>query len=723
MTASAQANQPKRKGRHSLRRKLAVTMILVALTSVAVLGVLNYIQVRDLLTEQVEEQLTIQGQARARAISNGLQDIEDNVTVLARDAAVKQALVAFSAAYQDLLDQPQLLEPAEIAAVEDFYRETVAQVYTDKGVDPPPLADMLPTEEASQYLQYHYIVTNPFPAGERDELITAEGDTSAYRLTHEEHHPVMRQVPDNLRFGDLLLIDLDTTVVYTVEKRIDFAANLTTGLGSDSALARAIIEKITAAPLGTAVLNDFDFYVPKDGAPVMFAAAAVRDEGEPIGAVAVTIPIEGLNDIMTAQGQWQDTGFGSTGESYVVGSDLTMRSDARLWLEDPEAFAAEFAAAGYPAELADFIAAFDSTVLLQPVDTEAVDIAFDGETFIGSTTNYLNQRTLTVAEPVGFEDVSWVIVSDLAWSEAKEAVNDYTRRLLITAAILLPAVGLLGLLLADRMTRPVEPVVVAAEEVAAGDLATEVPDLGRNEYGDVGRRINTFTADLRAQHEALTEEAHEVEKLLRSALPDRIVRQIREQDRHLEDLADTATVIALTATGSLVDAGVDQDWTTQLGTRLSTQLEIYADDLGIERVRSAGSSHIFAAGLGDPDVAAEAAAEFALAACAFIEEMTEEANVDVTYHAGLSSGSVIAGLLSASQITYGVFGDPPRTAMALDSIAPRAQILVDASTADELGSDWILEQTHDLLDLRGEPVTAQVLVGRRRAQTEPTEGT
>ena len=193
----------------------------------------------------------------------------------------------------------------------------------------------------------------------------------------------MRQVRDNLGFGDLLLIDLDTTVVYTVEKRIDFAASLTTGLGSDSALARAIIEKITAAPLGTAVLNDFDFYVPKDGAPVMFAAASVRNEGEPIGAVAVTIPIEGLNDIMTAQGQWQDTGFGSTGESYVVGSDLTMRSDARLWLEDPEAFAAEFAAAGYPAELAAFIAAFDSTVLLQPVDTEAVDAAFDGDTFIG----------------------------------------------------------------------------------------------------------------------------------------------------------------------------------------------------------------------------------------------------------------------------------------------------------------------------------------------------
>ena len=157
-----------------------------------------------------------------------------------------------------------------------------------------------------------------------------------------------------------------------------------------------------------------------------------------------------------------------------------------------------------------------------------------------------------MAEQVGFEDVSWVIVSDVAWSEAKEAVNDYTRRLLITAAILLPIVGLLGLLLADRMTRPVDPVVAAAADVAAGDLTTEVPDLGRNEYGDVGRRINTFTADLRAQHEALMEEAHEVESCSGLPFPTASSASSGSGDRQLEDLADTATVIALTATGSLV---------------------------------------------------------------------------------------------------------------------------------------------------------------------------
>ena len=62
------------------------------------------------------------------------------------------------------------------------------------------------------------------------------------------------------------------------------------------------------------------------------------------------------------------------------------------------------------------------------------------------------------------------------------------------------------------MTRPVEPAVEVAARIAGGDLDIEIPDLGRNEYGDVARRINTFTADLRAQKQALDDEARRVDE-------------------------------------------------------------------------------------------------------------------------------------------------------------------------------------------------------------------
>ncbi len=712
----------KRGGRNSLRGKVAFVLIAVSLLSVAILGVLNYLQVRELLSNQAEVQLRTQGQARARLIRDGLAEIKDTVAVLARDPDVESALAAFAASFQELLDTPDLLEQPQREALEDYYRANVATTYTDKGVEPPLLSELVPQTDAGQYLQYHYIVQNPFPAEDRDELVTAEGDTSSYRVAHEQHQPRMRELANTLGFGDILLIDLNTaTVVHTVEKRVDLGTNLESGPSSDGALARAITEDLVAAPLGSAVLVDFDFYVPTSGAPVMFAAAAVRSDGEPIGAIAVTVPIVALNDLMTAGRQWVDTGFGETGESYIVGGDFTMRSDSRLWLEDPDEYLQEFAAAGFPADTGEFITAFDSTVLLQPVDTGPVRAVFDGESFAGQARNYLDQRTLTVAEPVGVEDISWAVVSEIEWSEANQAVTRYTRRMLIAAAILLPIVGLLGLLLADRMTRPVEPAVEVAARIAGGDLDVEIPDLGRNEYGDVARRINTFTADLRAQKQALDDEAEEVTRLLKSALPDRVVEQIRDSDRHLEDLADTATIIVITISGSLDDAGVDAAWATDLGSTLSLDLETHARGLGIERVRSAGSDHVFAAGLGSPDLAAGSAAQFVLEAFDLVRAAAAESEADISYHAALASGPVVAGLLSATQLTYGVFGDPPRVAMALDSVAADGQVLLDHTTVTELGTEWVVEEIDNLIDLRGEPVTAHLLVGRRAGELEPID--
>jgi class 3 adenylate cyclase len=69
-------------------------------------------------------------------------------------------------------------------------------------------------------------------------------------------------------------------------------------------------------------------------------------------------------------------------------------------------------------------------------------------------------------------------------------------------------------------------------------------------------------------------------------------------------------------------------------------------------------------------------------------------------------------------LTYGVFGDPPRTALALAGVAGPNQILVDAAVAAELRNGWILSVDHDVVDLRGEQMVAEVLEGRREATTD-----
>jgi class 3 adenylate cyclase len=115
------------------------------------------------------------------------------------------------------------------------------------------------------------------------------------------------------------------------------------------------------------------------------------------------------------------------------------------------------------------------------------------------------------------------------------------------------------------------------------------------------------------------------------------------------------------------------------------------------------------AGLDTPETAVSTAAKFALEASATIERFADELGIDVIHRVGMSAGDVISGLLNVDQLTYGVFGDPPRTALALNAVAGPSQILVDGDTAADLGPEWDLQPARGLIDLRGDPVSAVVL--------------
>ena len=709
----------------SLRRRLATVLMGISLISVLLLGALNYFAARSLLTDAVGEALTGQGSAQAREIRSGLSRVQATVSVVARDEQLADGLAAFTAAFQDLESRPETMDQTEVEQLRAFYQTNLVDRVDAAGFSPPALEEVIPASSAGTYLQYHYIVENPHGPEDRSELVEAAVDNSAYGVAHAERHPGLERLRATFGFQDLLLVDTAGNVVYSARKSLDFGTNLIVGPYRATALASLVTKRLATAPVGDTVYADFEFYLPAGARPTMFAAAAVRSDSQTIGAIVVEISIDALNRLTTANGRWEDAGLGKTGEVYIVGADHLMRSEPRLWIEDQAQYLSDIGSDDLPpslpqtgsilgdltASLPETMSILGTTVLLQPVQTEAVDSALDGVTFIGRTVNYLGTRTLTFAAPVGADGLEWVVVAEVSGAEAGASLRSFGNRLLVTAAILLPMVGLLALALADRMVRPADPVVTAAAAIAAGDLNSEVPDLGRNEFGDVARRLNVVTADLRAQDKALADEEQEISRLLLSALPPRLVEKLRSGEKRVDDLVDTATVIALTVEGIFGQAGVDADSGVELSSRLSRSLEEAAERLGVERVRSSSSQHLFVAGLDLPQTEADRAVEFVLEARRLLGRFGEETGLGVTYHAGLGAGKVMAGLLSGDQLTYGVFGEPVQIALTLDAIAADGQILLDQSVVGDLGTRWRLEPLTDLIDLRGEPIEAMVLMG------------
>jgi methyl-accepting chemotaxis protein len=708
-TLAEGAGEPGPRQRRTLRRSLTVRFILIALVSVLLLGGLNYWQARSMLNDAVTSELTNQQATVARSIRDGLARVEQGVAVIAGDLDTVRALTDFSVAFDELEAAGELLSEAERDELNSFYESTLLAAIADAGFDPPPVAEVVPASPTGRYLQYHYIVQNPSPPDERDQMTVSQTDDTEYARVHGDQHESMVRLAELVRLGAVMLVDDQGRVVYTTSKQVDFGTSALDGPYRESGLARAVNERLPAAAIGETILVDFERYLPAGARPTMFAAAAVRSDATTIGAVVVEVPIEALNALTTANMSWEDIGLGRTGEVYVVGSDRRMRSDSRLWLESPDSYLQRIRDLDYPPELADAVDLFETTTLLQPVETEAVDEAFGGEAFVGRSADYLDRSTLTVAGPVASNQLDWVVVGAVTVDEASEALDTFTRQILVVAAIAIPLVAGLATILATRMTRPIDPLVAAAQRISSGDLDTLVPDMGANEYGDVGRRLNTLTSDLHDKESALAEEEREITNLLLSALPPRVVDQVRLGERQITDLVDTATIIAMTVGGLLDNVSIDAESALELSARLSGLLEEVADQLAIERVRSSSTQHVFAAGLDSPDPQALTAAEFAVRAADAVDAFSEEIGVAVTFEIGMCGGEVIAGVLEADQLTYGVFGDAARTALALSSIAGRGKILVCAGTASDIQQAWSVTPVDGLLDLRGEPVAAHVL--------------
>lgn len=690
------------------RSQVAAVLVGVSLLSILAVGAFNFVQARQVLNEAARARLIDISASRAHRIEDAMQQRQDLVTTMANDPAVVEALTELAEGYDQLDPSLSAAEEQELVA---FYEGRSPP--TPPGAEPASAESLLPTTVDARYLQYHYIVENPFGLRRRSELLRATDD-SAYTRAHAKHHPMLRAFSEASDLGDVLLIDAATgNVVYTVEKRIDFATDIEAGPHRATGLARVVRERLATAGEDEAVVIDFGPYQANGNYPTSFVAATIRDGAEILGAVVVRVGGQELNQIATAGEDWRDTGLGETGEVYVVGPDLVMRTNSRLMAEDPAAYLGAVEAAGYDSEISDAAEAFGTSALIQPVETEAAETALGGETFSAEvTSNYLGDDTLTVAHPLDVDGVQWAMVADMATGEAFAPINRAMRSVLLVAAILVPLVALVGVYLANRLLRPLNPIVTAVRRVGEGDLDAHLPDEDRTEFGELGRNFNGLVAAMRDQRAELARTDAETTELLAAVVPSRFVDQVKRGDRELAESVRNATVIATSIEPLAGIAAMESVETADAFVDLLAEMADLAELSDVEQIRASASEQLFAAGLSTPDRDAERAVDFVVAARDLTYEFGSARGIDFVFKAGLAAGDVIGAVVGTERLAFDMWGEPRRVALALASVAEAGEILVDASVASEAEDGWTLARAHDLTGLGGDALPAWTVEGR-----------
>jgi class 3 adenylate cyclase len=679
-----------RLGRASLRTRLTRTLVGIGLLSVLLLATANFFVVRSLLDDTTRNQLATLRNLRTDAIEQAVDRVLTRVSVFGTDPGVADALDELETGYVAITDELTDAQLDELAAA----YEPVTGRYDDAGVDRPPIDELIPESVPGRYVQYEYIAAIP----EQDRADTVDaGDGSAYSEAHAAHHELLTSLAAGIGASDLLLVGLDSgEVVYSTSKRIDLGADVVDGPYVDSGLGTAL-DELGGASVDAAVIADTTFYLPDSAAPVLHVATAVRSNAEVVGALVVTIPSARLTDIVNASGQWDLLGLGDTGDAYVVGADLRLRTVPRTWAEDSEQYLDRFLDETGDDTIAALMEFTGSPVLLQTVDNQAVQEALDGNTFIGGVDNYLGRSTLAASAPVGVDDLGWVIVTEQQTDETQHELRRFVVSILILLAVLLPVLAIVGVLLARALARPVRPLVSAAGRIAGGDYDTGVPDLGRNEFGDVGHQLEAVAARLGEQEASIDAEEARIVTMLESVLPRSLVERVRGGERELAEIVDTATVVSIALRG--IPSGTEQDTVVELRTRLADEAARLADEHRVERGQIALEQQIFVSGRGTPGAEVEAALAFTRALLDMVPDIGREFGVELTARAGLSAGLVATGVLGSQQVSFTAWGSSVSAAIELTGRADDGQVLADATVVDEAGTRWAVRRLDDADDV------------------------
>jgi len=501
-----------------IKQKFLLLMILgsvlpVIITSIT-LGLLATHSADDALKQSAQNQLVAIRETKKNQIQAYFDTIADQVLTLSGNGMTIDAMRGFSQAFQRLA---RPLTGEQQQALNNYYRDSYAASYADNNndarVDIRSLTDGM--SQAASFWQYQYIQQNPHPLGEKHRLDQATGG-NAYDQLHARYHPVFREYLQRFEFYDIFLVDAATGhVVYSVFKEVDYATSLKRGPYASSGLADAYQQALQAGGQRSASLVDFKPYLPSYQAQASFISAPILDGERLIGVLVFQMPIDRINQIMTSDARWPEVGLGSSGETYLVGSDYKARSLSRFLLEDQAAFLAMLTQTGTDSQTVMEIAAKGSNIGLQTIRTQGTQSALSGESGFAIFDDYRAVSVLSAYTPLTVLGLDWALLSEIDEAEAFAAVNELNHTVALDAVIIvllvLAIAAVLGLWVANRFTQPIHALSNVMLQVEKQDDLTLSSDIKtRDEIGEMAQSLNSMLSQFSAVVREVSENTRQV---------------------------------------------------------------------------------------------------------------------------------------------------------------------------------------------------------------------
>jgi len=487
------------KVKHQVISTVVATATLAVLCSILISYQVAESTARNNAKHQIEQSLISKRELTKQSIERYLSTIESQLLSLAVSPVIQQSAILLSEAFNNYGLQ---VTETDTSTVQAFYMQQFdrrfQQLNQKRSSQPKQLLDRLSANAI--LLQRDYIATNPQPLGEKNNLITS-GNGSEYDELHQNLHPYLNTFLNKFGYYDIFIAEPDTgNIIYSVFKELDFATSLKTGPYANTGIAE-VFNKALSLPPGKAAFSDFKPYLPSYNAAASFIAAPVHSAGKLVAVLIFQMPVDEINSIMTNKQRWKDVGFGDSGESYLVGSDNTLRSQSRFLLQDKEAYLKALSQSGTSPGIVNEIDLRNSALGIQPINTSSVDQALSGKSGVHEIFDYRNVAVLSAFTYVEFLGSRWALLSEIDHQEAFAGVthmtNELTTSAIIIAAFVIALVAAIGYWVAQRVTAPIDVFIDKIRTIADNrDLNTRFNDSGNTEFSVLGHALNQLFSQL-----------------------------------------------------------------------------------------------------------------------------------------------------------------------------------------------------------------------------------
>jgi class 3 adenylate cyclase len=220
-----------------------------------------------------------------------------------------------------------------------------------------------------------------------------------------------------------------------------------------------------------------------------------------------------------------------------------------------------------------------------------------------------------------------------------------------------------------------------------------------------------------ALEEGLREDKTASETMLRNFLPDRIMARLREGERSIAEAVGEATVLFADVVGfTSLTHRMASGHVVEVLSAIFNRFDEISDAKGVEKVKTIGDCYMAVAGVRSPSPrSAEAMAEFAIEALAYVRAYAEENDLPLQVRIGMATGSLVSGVIGTHVPIFDLWGGPVNDASRLQQEGLPGAIQVSESCYWRLRNKYEFQERGTLTLKHGEQINAYLLTGRKVA--------